>query len=67
LTDQTGKASPEIATENSGHQQGTAIELWGKVCPQLKKALGFYDERNSDSLPDTTWKPLGKSKASYQD
>ena len=55
---------PEIAKENGGPQQGTAIELWGKVCPQLEEALGFYDKLDSDSLPEKAW--LRGSKASYR-
>jgi hypothetical protein len=66
LSDKIGASSLEIATENSGNREDTAIELWGKVCPQLEEALGFYDRLDSDSLPDKTWNPLGKSKASYQ-
>jgi len=60
-----GKASPGIATENSGNQKGTATELWGEVCPQLEKALGLYDKRDSDSVPEKDW--LRKDKASYQE
>lgn len=64
MADKIGTASPEIATENSGNHEGTAVELWGKVCPQLEDALGLYDKR--ESAPDKTWNPLGSSKASYQ-
>ena len=64
MADKIGTASPEIATENSGNHEGTAVELWGKVCPQLEDALGLYDKRKS--APDKTWNPLGSSKASYQ-
>jgi len=64
LADEIGRASPEIATENSGNQEGTAVELWEKVYPQLEKSLGLYDELDSDSLPEKAW--LRASKASYQ-
>lgn len=57
---------PETTTGNPGNQEGTAVELWGKVCPQLEEALGLYDKLDADSLPEKTWNPLVKSKASYQ-
>jgi hypothetical protein len=54
----------EIATGNSGREGATTIEVWGKAIPQLEAALGYYDNLDSDSLPETAW--IGKSKASYQ-
>ena len=53
-----------IATGNSGSQEAATIELWGKAIPQLEAALGYYDKRDSDSLPKTAW--IRASKASYQ-
>jgi hypothetical protein len=57
---ETGKAT----SEDSIHQEETAVELWGKVSPQLEEAFGLYEKRDSDSVPEKDW--LRKDKASYQ-
>jgi hypothetical protein len=71
FADKAGKAPLPTQTKASEGQNGTAIELWGKVCPKLEKALAYHDKLDADSLPPdtritrpTTW--LGHSKASYQ-
>jgi hypothetical protein len=64
LADEIGKAKSEAPTGDSGKEGATSVELWGKVCPQLEEALGLYDKRDSDSVPEKAW--LHKTKASYQ-
>ena len=71
LAEEADKAVFRTRADGSERQSGNAIELWGKVCPKLEKALAYHDKLDADSLPPdtritrpTTW--LGHSKASYQ-
>jgi hypothetical protein len=66
LADEVGKATAKTAMEDSDNQERATGELWGEVSLQLEDALGLYDKRDSDSVPEKTWNPLGATKASYQ-
>lgn len=66
-----GKAALRLRPEDSEAHGGNAIELWGKVCPKLEKALEYYEKLDGASLSadtsitkPTTW--FGQSRASYQ-
>jgi hypothetical protein len=70
LTSDSSSSPSEVSFDNAGgrspSEANTSAELWGKVCPQLEEALGLYDKRDSDSVPEKTWNPLGNTKASYE-
>ena len=70
LTSDSSSSPSEVSFDNadgrSPDEAKTSAELWGKVCPQLEEALGLYEKRDSDSVPEKTWNPLGNTKASYQ-
>jgi hypothetical protein len=53
LADEAGSTPVDFIAGDSGKQSAIAIELWGKVRPQLEKALGHYDKLDAASLLDT--------------
>ena len=69
MTSDSSSSPSEVPFDNAKgrfpEEGATSVELWGKVSPQLEDALGFYDKRDSDSVPEKDWNSL-KDKASYQ-